>query len=371
MRINRKEQNIIQNILSLSTQVKSLDRFLQDFSKGIADLIECDYHGIVILPHKPLSNRYQFFTNNPSNFDDTYQQEFIDRDILLEILLNNPRRIHSYLLQNKDNEILGKFQKEVKEIRPAEDFCYTPINHNNSIIGFLGHARGEKDNRLITEKELNLINMMLPVLHAGVEYFSLKDQLCLQEMDRDECPLLASIMISSFGELDILYDDSSEVFREILNIPELTPELIMENSHVKRVYNALIHNTSQETGKAVIHHDGKKYILKLLIRKGNDNPISLGSIVISLTKDVSQYNYSDFSHRYGLTKREEILINEIFQSIANNNTVESFLADFMKISHSLFNLRPMDVSFLITALPKEPSPLIIILLIIQRHILTG
>ncbi|MBN2625107.1 MAG: helix-turn-helix transcriptional regulator [Spirochaetales bacterium] len=36
-----------------------------------------------------------------------------------------------------------------------------------------------------------------------------------------------------------------------------------------------------------------------------------------------------------ITKREEILINEIFQSIANNNTVEGFLADFMKISHSL------------------------------------
>ncbi len=159
--------------------------------------------------------------------------------------------------------------------------------------------------------------MMLPVLHAGVEFFSLKDQLCLQEMERDKCPLLASIMISPFGELDILYDGSSEVFREILNIPELIPELIMKNSHVKRVYNALIHNTSQETEKAVIHHDVKKYILKLLIRKGNDNPISLGSIVISLVEDVSQYNYSDFFHRYGLTKRESNVVELITRGYSN------------------------------------------------------
>ena len=167
MQINLKEETQIHDLLMLHSQTDSLDRFLLKFSEGIGRLIECDYHGISLIPNQLLNRNFHFLSNNPVGFDEVYQEEFIRWDVLLEILLNNPKKIHSYKLQNGDNEILNRLFHDVQEIRPAEDFCYTPLNYNSALIGFMGHARGPGDMRCLTDREFRHINMVRPLPAGG------------------------------------------------------------------------------------------------------------------------------------------------------------------------------------------------------------
>ncbi|MBN2625361.1 MAG: helix-turn-helix transcriptional regulator [Spirochaetales bacterium] len=336
MIISKREQRKIHDLLLLYSQVDTLDNYLLKFSEGIANLIECDYHGISLIPNLLLNRKFHFYSNNPSGFDQIYQEEFIQWDILLEILLNMPTKIHSYKLENGDNTILNKLFKDVQEIRPSQDFCYSPINYNNSIIGFMGHARGPNDCRLITEKEFNLIQMVLPSLQAGIEWFTLREKLHLQTLG-GQGDIISSILINPLGEIEILNGSSLDLFCEILNIQELSPDLLLSNRYfVDFSYPTPLE--SMHSKKTLICYDNKRYFLNVLSTNSMKDYSGLNMKLITLRKEKSVYNLSDFAKQYCLSKREIGIVDLISKGYSNKKISETLFIAESTVKRHIYNI---------------------------------
>ncbi len=333
-----REQRIISSLYKdIADERLSPDKFLHAYLKKAGSLLQDDFHAALVFPNS-FTTDIQSINNNPEDFNDFYFKHMMDKDSVLNALMENPGRI-SYLRDQEDQQHLAEFLNECHRIRPTGDYCYIPILYHKQLIGMVGHTLPEGEDRKFGERETQLLQLILPALNAGIVSHTMQEKVrILSEYSMGNAEdKLGFLYIYEDGETEVPINGNIVLLEEIFQFKKQNRQKLLKHP----VINYLVKSLKNSNSPVICwteKYGNKTFIFRILNKSGSFRFGKELFALITIEEQKGVYSFDKFQKEYYLTPRELEISQYIIRGVRNREIAESLFISEATVKRHLSNI---------------------------------
>ena len=329
------EQEVLSKIYSDIYECKNLTSYLVNFLDRSKILLDSEFHGLVLFKNNMVPNT-SFISNNPKEFDNVYSEYLMHFDPVLDQMVETQHDICLFNHISNTNSKSEQFLSGCNSIRPTGDYYYTPIRYKNEFLGYLGHTIPVMNDRSVGERELNILNLVLPALKTGIQTQIMNEQLSMYNQKISNVEKHAFFFIFDNGFIEIPLSSNQDFIASSLNLSTLTDEAVLKHPRISSMLNKMESKSLIGPISENIKMIDRNVIIRM--RKNTNNHSSNYFTVVTIESEKSTYNYKSVKTKFELTARERQVVESIMKGFSNKEISNQYFISEATVKKHISNI---------------------------------